>query len=102
MARDSPIPALEGAEGAGVGQSGVKIGGRVALAEKQDLAGVVAGEAALRGLEAGEEERALVADVGEGLAELVKIGAATIPRMMRIGRCDVDAGAPRRERRSDG
>ena len=89
--------ALEGAEGARVGEGGVEIGGRVSLAQEQDLTGVVAGEAALRGLEPGKEEGAFVAEVGEGSAELVEIGAATIPRLMRVARRDVDAGASWRE-----
>lgn len=42
--------ALEGAKGAGVRERGVEITGGVALAEEQDLASMVAGEAGLRGL----------------------------------------------------
>ncbi len=73
---------LEGAEGAGVGERGAEVGGGVALAQEQDLPGVVAGGAALGGGEAGEEARALLADVAEGLLELVEVGTAAIPRRM--------------------
>lgn len=88
---------LEGAEGARVGEGGAEVGGGVALAQEQDLAGVVAGEAALRGGEAGEEARPIDADAGEGLLDLGEVGAAAIPGRVDELRVDVHAAAARCE-----
>jgi len=74
-----------------VGQGGAEVGGGVALAEEQDLAGVVAGEAALRGGETGEEAGAVGAHVGEGLLDLGEICATAIPRGVDELRVDVHA-----------
>jgi len=77
---------LEGAEGAGVGEGGAEVLGGVALAQDEDLAGMVAGEAALSRDEAGEEASPVDPDVGEGLLDLREVGAAAIPgRMDELG-----------------
>ena len=88
---------LEGAEGTGVGERGGEVGGGVALAQEQDLTGVVAGEAALRGGEAGEEACTALAAVGEGLLDLGEVGAAAIPGRVDELRVDVHAAAAGRE-----
>lgn len=67
--------ALEGAKGAGVAKRRAQVTGGEALAQEQDLSGVVTGAAWLGAQQAGEEERALLAQVGEGLLELVEISA---------------------------
>lgn len=80
-----------------MGECGAEVGGGVALAEEQDLPSVIAGEAALRGDETGEEAGAIEADVGEGLLDLGEVGAAAIPgRVDELG-IDVHPAAPRRE-----
>lgn len=74
-----------------MGQGQAKVGGGVTLAEEQDLASVVAGEAALGGGQTSEEAGAVDAHVGEGLLDLGEVGAATIPRWMDELRVDVHA-----------
>lgn len=80
-----------------MGERGTEVGGGVAFAEEQDLPGVIAGEAALRGDEAGEEAGAVEADVGEGLLDLGEVSAAAIPGRVDELRVDVHAPAARRE-----
>ena len=80
-----------------MGEGRAEVGGGVALAQEQDLAGVVTGEAALGGGEPGEEAGAIHADACEGLLDLGEVGAAAIPgRMDEIG-VDVHAAAARGE-----
>ncbi len=80
-----------------MGERGAEVGGGVALAQEQDLASVVAGEAALGGGEAGEEAGSVEADVGEGLLDLGEVGAAAIPGWVDELRIDVHPSAARRE-----
>ena len=88
---------LESAKRAGVGEGPVEIGGGVALAQEQDAPPVVAGVAALRRGEPGEEAGAVVAEVGEGLLDDAQVGAAAVPGRVDVLRIDVDAAAAGRE-----
>lgn len=80
-----------------MGQGGAEIDVGVALAEEQDLAGVIASEAALRGGKAGEEAGAVGTDVGESLLDLVEVGASAIPGRVDELRVDVHSPAARCE-----
>ena len=84
--------ALEGSEGAGVRKRRAEVGGAVALAKQQDLARVIAGETALGSAQAGEEEGPGLADAGEGLLELVKVGGGPAPGLVGARGRHVAAG----------
>lgn len=88
---------VEGAVRARVAERGAQVVGRVAGAQEQELAGVVAGEARRRGGEAGEEGGGVLAHVVEGLAQLVEVGAVPVPWRVDPLRVDVEPRAPPRQ-----
>jgi len=89
---------LEGAEGKGMAERAVEVGGGEALAEEEDLSGVVTGELGRgRAHEAGEEGRGQGPHLLEGHPQLVEVDHTTPPRLVRARRRDVRAGAARRE-----
>ncbi len=94
-ARDGLV--LEGAEGAGVAQRGAQVGRRVALAQEQDLARLVSGQARRRDGEPGKEVGGVLAHAVESRAQLLAVGPPAIPRRVDALGVDVDARAPRRE-----
>lgn len=57
---------VEGAEGVGVSEGADEVGGRVALAQQQDLACVIGRQSRLGDDEAGDEEDGPVAHLVEG------------------------------------
>lgn len=67
---------IEGAVALGVAQRGEQVAGRVALAQREDLAGVVGGAPALGALEAAEVGVGAVAERVEGGPQDVEVGAA--------------------------
>ena len=84
---------LEGTKRAGVDQRRDQVGGGVALAQDQDLSPVVAGVAALRGGEAGEEAGAALAEIDKGLLDQTEARAVAVPGRMDVLRVDLHASA---------
>lgn len=78
-----------------MGQRSAEVGGGIALPQEHDLAGVIAGEAALGGAKSREEERPGLADPGEGFLELIEISATPVPRLVSARGRDLAAGTAR-------
>ena len=89
---------VEGAEEGGVAERGVEIGGGEALAEQEDLAGLVAPDPRRPGAHEAEEARGVFAHLLEGAAELVEVHEAVAARArVEPGRVEPEPLAAGRE-----
>jgi hypothetical protein len=89
---------VEGAEAGGVGEGGVEIGGGEALAEQEDLAGVMSPEPRRPRAHQAEESGGVIAEMVEGDAELIEVdGAGASGAGVKSGRIEPEPLAARGE-----
>ena len=88
---------LEGAEALCVPHREGEVVARVALAQQQNLPCLIAPLPRAEALQTEEEFLRVVAEVLEGRAQVIEVGAATVGRAVHRRGRDVDASAARRE-----
>jgi hypothetical protein len=89
---------VEGAEGRGVGEGGIDIGGGIALAQKQDLARLMGPDTSRAGAHQAKEGGGALAHLLEGAAQLVELERAlALRKRVQAGRVEPQALAARRE-----